>query len=65
MAAAGSVADGAIAELVLVPVTGSCSSCGGEFRSDDAVSACPSCGSFELVLTGGDELTLELLEYRA
>ena len=63
MAAAGGVADGADAELVLLPVRARCAGCGTEAEADELIAACPSCGSFDLELTGGDELILESLEY--
>jgi len=65
VAAAGSVAEGASAELVLLPVTFRCDTCGADGQSMEQPSACPSCGSVDIELTGGDELVLELLEYRA
>jgi hydrogenase nickel incorporation protein HypA/HybF len=65
VAAAGSVAEGAAAELVLMPVRFRCHGCGVEGQLDDQPSACPSCGGVDIELTGGDELMLELLEYRA
>jgi hydrogenase nickel incorporation protein HypA/HybF len=63
VAAAGGVADGAVAELVLVPVRAACNECGEQSESDELMTACPSCGSFDIELTGGDELMLEWLEY--
>lgn len=63
LAAAGSVAGSARADLVLVPVTGRCGACGAEFESDEPLPACPMCRSLAVHVTGGDELTLELIEY--
>jgi len=65
LAAAGSVADSALAELVLLPVTGRCRSCSERIEADEPILACPACGSLEVEQLGGDELTLELIEYRA
>ena len=65
MAAAGGVADGARAELVLLPVRASCRVCGADAEADELIAVCPTCGSFDVELTGGDELVLELLEYAA
>jgi hydrogenase nickel incorporation protein HypA/HybF len=64
LAAAGSVADSAKAELVLVPVSGHCAACKKSFEADEPVVICPQCGSFAIEQSGGDELTLELIEYR-
>jgi hydrogenase nickel incorporation protein HypA/HybF len=69
IAAAGSVAEGATAELVLLPVTGRCNGCGDQFSNDDMVATpilvCPRCGGLDVDMTGGDELMLESIEYRA
>ncbi len=64
LVAAGSVAESARAELVLVPVHGHCTTCSATFESPDAIIACPTCGSFAVEQSGGDELTLESIEYR-
>jgi hydrogenase nickel incorporation protein HypA/HybF len=65
LAAAGGVAEQAEPELVLVPVMGRCWSCSEEFESSEPVLACPGCGALEVEQSGGDELTLESIEYRA
>ena len=65
LAAGGTVAEGATAELVLVPATAVCATCGSAFEVDGPPTACADCGSFDLELAGGDELTLESIEYRA
>jgi hydrogenase nickel incorporation protein HypA/HybF len=62
-AAAGTVAEGAKAELVVLPVRFRCEACGDDGRAHERLSACPSCDGAELHLTGGDELVLELLEF--
>ena len=58
------MADGAAAEVTVVPATGNCGSCGRQFETADPPVACPHCGSFDVRATGGDELTLEWVEYR-
>lgn len=65
IAAAGTVAEGASAELVLLPVTAQCSECGAEAEADELIVVCPECGSFEVELTGGSELILEWVEYES
>jgi len=65
MAAMGSVAHEATADLVLLPVCATCKECGAELEADERMEACSACGAFELELTGGDELVLESIEYRA
>jgi hydrogenase nickel incorporation protein HypA/HybF len=64
VAAMGTVAEDAAAELVLVPVRARCGRCDGTWECDDVPVGCPSCGSIELELLGGDELVLESIEYR-
>jgi hydrogenase nickel incorporation protein HypA/HybF len=64
LAAAGGIADGAVAELVLVPIKGHCNSCGRDFEAFEPVMACEHCGEFDVEQTGGDELVLESIEYR-
>jgi hydrogenase nickel incorporation protein HypA/HybF len=65
VAALGTVAEDAAAELVLLPVRSRCAGCGTTWAGDDVPVACPSCGGVEIELVGGDELTLESIEYRA
>lgn len=63
MAAMGSVAQDATADLVVIPASGRCSACGGAFETHDPSDACPLCGEFDVQLSGGDELVLEMIEY--
>jgi hydrogenase nickel incorporation protein HypA/HybF len=65
LVAAGSVADGATPELVIVPVRGVCDDCGTGFESDDPMPICPACDSLRVTRTGGDELVLESIRYHA
>jgi hypothetical protein len=58
------VAEDAVAELVLLPVQARCRSCGEATEDEERIVACVACGSLEVETTGGDELTLESLEYR-
>jgi hydrogenase nickel incorporation protein HypA/HybF len=64
LAATGTVAADAVAELVMLPVRSRCSACGAGWDSDELPIACPACGSVEVELVGGDELVLESIEYR-
>lgn len=64
MAAAGGVAEGAAADLLLLPVRLRCAGCGASLESDEMLPACPDCGSPQLEVAGGDELILESIEYR-
>ncbi|HUO49588.1 MAG TPA: hydrogenase maturation nickel metallochaperone HypA [Acidimicrobiales bacterium] len=64
LASTGTVAEGAEAELVLLPVTARCRACATTVESAEPVLSCPACGELELDHAGGDELLLESLEYR-
>jgi hydrogenase nickel incorporation protein HypA/HybF len=64
MAAAGGVAAGAVTEVVTIPVQGSCSACGTTFETAEPHPACPACGALDVTTEGGDEVILELIEYR-
>jgi hydrogenase nickel incorporation protein HypA/HybF len=64
VAAMGSVADGADAELVVLPVSVRCTSCGATIDGDELPTVCVECGGVDLEIIGGDELVLELIEYR-
>ncbi len=63
LVAAGTEADGASLLVTTVPMQMSCAACGAEASSNDPLAVCPSCGSVEVALAGGDELTLESLTY--
>jgi hydrogenase nickel incorporation protein HypA/HybF len=65
MAAMGTVAEDAGAELVFMPVRAQCLECGTEWEGDDLPLGCPGCGGVGIELTGGDELVLESIEYLA
>jgi hydrogenase nickel incorporation protein HypA/HybF len=64
LAAMGTVAENAAAELVFLPVIARCSQCDASWEGEDMPIACPSCGSVVLELLGGDELVLESIEYQ-
>jgi hydrogenase nickel incorporation protein HypA/HybF len=53
----------AVTTVVVVPVRGECRECGAEFASPDPAPGCPSCGSLDVAVQGGDEVVLEWLEY--
>lgn len=63
LAAVGGPAAGATTELVVVPVHGHCMDCRHEFDTPDPSPACPSCGSLDVAVEGGDEVVLEWLQY--
>jgi hydrogenase nickel incorporation protein HypA/HybF len=59
MVAAGTVAEGATVDLVVLPVRSTCPACGGAAESEDVPLVCSACGSTDLRVEGGDELLLE------
>lgn len=63
VAAMGTVAATATADLVLIPITARCPDCAHEWESDDLPLACPRCGETSPVITSGSELTLESISY--
>ncbi|MGH9038798.1 MAG: hydrogenase maturation nickel metallochaperone HypA [Acidimicrobiia bacterium] len=65
MVAAGSLADGARVEVVVVPVQGHCRGCEQDWEANDQLPLCPECGATDVTLTGGDDLVLESLEFEA
>ena len=65
MAAQASVAEGAVADLVVVPAVVVCSACATSTEVTVPLEACPACASVDIALDGGDELILELIEYRS
>jgi hydrogenase nickel incorporation protein HypA/HybF len=65
VAAMGTVAEKASAELILLPVRERCKVCAQNWDSDELEVICPACGSTNIELLGGEELVLESIEYRA
>ena len=63
MVAAGTEADGAAVEVVTVPATVTCHGCGTASEVADPIPVCPKCGSADVDVSGGDELTLESVSY--
>jgi len=64
IAAMGTVAEDAAAELVLLPVRAQCTECTETWEALEIPLACPTCGCVTVELIGGDELMLESIEYR-
>ena len=62
MVSEGSVAEGAVLEMVTMPVTVTCRSCGEHHHSEEMAFECLACGSPEVSYEGGEELILESLE---
>ncbi len=62
MVSAGSPAEGARLELVIVPARHICRTCRHTTTSDDAFASCGGCGGIDIVTEGGDELILESIQ---
>jgi hydrogenase nickel incorporation protein HypA/HybF len=62
--AAGTSAADATVSLETVPVDVRCRTCGGHSTSLDPLAACTVCGSEDVDVSGGDELTLVSLTLR-
>src|SRR3982074_337158 len=65
LASEGTVAEGAVLHLVVVPVRSTCRSCGLTTESAEPPVACAGCAATDLELTGGDDLILESIEVDA
>jgi hydrogenase nickel incorporation protein HypA/HybF len=63
LAASGTTAADAEVALLVVPAHARCRSCAHDFDTDDPGTACTACGSFEVTVTGGDDVVLEWLRY--
>jgi hydrogenase nickel incorporation protein HypA/HybF len=61
--AEGTEAAGAAVELVTVPATLTCRSCGSVAETADVLAVCPRCASDDVAISGGDEMTLESIRY--
>ncbi|MDJ0857746.1 MAG: hydrogenase maturation nickel metallochaperone HypA [Dinoroseobacter sp.] len=58
----GSVAEGAVLEMLDLPGKAMCFDCAKEVEIDDRLQPCPTCGGGKLMPTGGDEMRVKDLE---
>ncbi|MES9942014.1 MAG: hydrogenase maturation nickel metallochaperone HypA [Candidatus Thiodiazotropha sp. 6PLUC2] len=58
----GSLADGATLEIINIPGEAWCMPCAKRVEVSARFDACPECGSFQLQVTGGDEMRVKELE---
>ncbi|MCJ2182808.1 hydrogenase maturation nickel metallochaperone HypA [Novosphingobium sp. 1949] len=58
----GSVAQDARLEIHVQPATAWCLPCGHEVGLAQRYDACPDCGSYQLQVTGGENLSIRELE---
>ena len=62
IATRGSVADGAALEIERIPGVAHCAICRREVEIPDRLSACPSCGGYQLRVLRGDGMKIADLE---
>lgn len=58
----GSLAEGAKLEIITIPGTAWCMNCSSAVSCGERFSACPSCGSYQMQVTGGAEMRVKELE---
>lgn len=58
----GSLADGARLEIIHLPGVAWCMQCAKTVEVGARYEACPDCGSYQLQVTGGDEMRIKELE---
>ncbi len=58
----GTIADSARIEIVDVPGQAWCMKCGDTVTIDERGAACPACGSYQLQVSGGEDLRVKELE---
>ena len=58
----GTLADEARLEIVEVPGRAWCMQCAGTVSVKQRFDACPECGSYQLQVTGGEEMRIRELE---
>ncbi len=58
----GTLADRAKLELIALPGEAWCMQCAKSVEVQQRFDACPTCGSYQLQVTGGDELKIKELE---
>lgn len=61
--ATNTVAAGAALDVTVVPAQLTCRECGRESDTLDGLASCQGCGGRHVVVSGGDEVVLESLEY--
>jgi hydrogenase nickel incorporation protein HypA/HybF len=61
---AGTDLDGTMLELVFVPGQGVCHDCGAEVKVTDPWTVCPGCGGGHVHAPDGEDMIMELIEYR-
>jgi hydrogenase nickel incorporation protein HypA/HybF len=65
LVANGTAVEDAAVDLVIVPVTVACRSCGGRSESLDTLATCAHCGGDDVDISGGEDLVLESVQFEA
>jgi hydrogenase nickel incorporation protein HypA/HybF len=58
----GTIADGAVLDIVSVPGTGWCRWCQKDFPLFSPAAPCPSCGTWDVAMSGDGQCTITALE---
>lgn len=58
----GTLADGAVLEILRVPALGRCQQCRNECEMESLLTDCPVCGSYALDILKGQEMALTEME---
>lgn len=58
----GTIADAASIEIVDVPGQAWCMQCGDTVAIEERGAACPACGSYQLQVSGGEDMRVSELE---
>jgi hydrogenase nickel incorporation protein HypA/HybF len=58
----GTIAEHASLEIHSVPGEGSCRQCRSTFKVSSRADPCPSCGTWDVDTTGGDQITIKEVE---
>jgi hydrogenase nickel incorporation protein HypA/HybF len=58
----GTIADGAKLEIIHLPGVAWCMQCAKPVEVGARYESCPDCGSYQLQVTGGDEMRIKELE---
>ncbi len=61
----GTIAEGARLDIEEVPGEGRCRACGAVFPVDSFLCVCERCGTCDVEVKGGDDLTLESMDVEA
>ncbi len=58
----GGIAEGSALEVIEMPVTAWCMPCAKPVTVRERYDPCPDCGSYQVQITGGDELRIRDME---